>query len=63
MPINLRRERKGPFWLVADMCRIESRSVLVVKRDIEPTVAFHYDSPMKLNECHGPESVPYFYWD
>jgi len=33
---------------------------LVVKRDIEPTVAFHYDTPKKLNEPSAKETLAKF---
>jgi len=60
MPTDPRRQGKGPFWLVSDMYHIESRSVLVVKRDVEPTVAFHYDTPLKLNEAIARETLNKF---
>jgi hypothetical protein len=38
----------------------ENRSVLVVKRDVEPTVAFHYDAPDTLNESIARETLTRF---
>ena len=60
MPTNPRREGKGPFWFTSDLFLTESRSVLVVKRDVERTVAFHYDTPMKLNENIARETLSKF---
>lgn len=38
----------------------ESRSLAVVKRDVEPTVAFHYDAPNNLNEAIARETLTKF---